>query len=139
MLHLYNTLTRSEEAFTPAQDNLVRMYACGPTVYAPVHVGNARPFVVFALLSALVIPRRWPQFPGRGLGWFIAATLADRDRLANYPFYPAALGELELRRDNREAAQTHFRAALQLARNGTERRFLERRLRSFLEAAGKTI
>jgi mono/diheme cytochrome c family protein len=32
-------------------------------------------FVVFALLSALVIPRRWPQYPGRGLGWFIAGTL----------------------------------------------------------------
>jgi mono/diheme cytochrome c family protein len=32
-------------------------------------------FVVFALVSALVVPRRWPQFPGQGLGWFIAATL----------------------------------------------------------------
>ena len=32
-------------------------------------------FVVFALLSALLIPRRWPQYPGRALGWFIAATL----------------------------------------------------------------
>jgi mono/diheme cytochrome c family protein len=31
--------------------------------------------VVFALLSALVIPRRWPQYPGRGLNWFIAGTL----------------------------------------------------------------
>ena len=32
-------------------------------------------FVAFALVSALVVPRRWPQFPGRRLGWFIAATL----------------------------------------------------------------
>ena len=32
-------------------------------------------FVVFALLSAFVIPRRWPQYPGRGLSWFIAGTL----------------------------------------------------------------
>jgi mono/diheme cytochrome c family protein len=32
-------------------------------------------FVVFALLSALVIPRRWPQYPGRGLSWFIVGTL----------------------------------------------------------------
>jgi mono/diheme cytochrome c family protein len=32
-------------------------------------------FVAFALLSALVVPRRWPQFPGQRLGWFIAATL----------------------------------------------------------------
>jgi mono/diheme cytochrome c family protein len=36
----------------------------------------AAAFVVFALLSSLVIPKRWPQFPGeRGLGWFIAATV----------------------------------------------------------------
>ena len=32
-------------------------------------------FVAFALVAALVVPRRWPQFPGRRLGWFIAATL----------------------------------------------------------------
>jgi mono/diheme cytochrome c family protein len=44
-------------------------------------------FVVFALLSALVIPRRWPQFPGRGLGWFIAATLV---------LFVATLGAVEV-------------------------------------------
>ncbi len=32
-------------------------------------------FIAFALVSALVVPRRWPQFPGQQLGWFIAATL----------------------------------------------------------------
>jgi len=56
--------------------------------------------------------------------------IADRDRLANYPFYPAALGELELRLGHFEAARKHFGAALGLARNGTEQRFLEKRLRS---------
>ena len=55
--------------------------------------------------------------------------IAGRDRLAGYPFYPAAMGELELRRGHREAAREHFRAALPLARNATERRFLERRMR----------
>src|SRR5262249_9635939 len=54
--------------------------------------------------------------------------IADRDRLSHYPFYPAALGELELRRGNREAARRHFRAAMDVARNGAERRFLEKRL-----------
>ena len=44
-------------------------------------------FVVFALLSALVIPRRWPQYPGRGLGWFIAATLV---------LFVATLGAVEV-------------------------------------------
>jgi RNA polymerase sigma-70 factor (ECF subfamily) len=64
--------------------------------------------------------------PERGLEELRA--IADRDRLERYPFYPAALGELERRRGNHEAAREHFRAALALARNPTERRFLEGRL-----------
>lgn len=44
-------------------------------------------FIVFALLSALVIPRRWPQYPGARLGWFIAATLV---------FFVATLGAVEV-------------------------------------------
>src|SRR4029077_15994341 len=42
---LYNTLTRREEEFAPSQDGLVRMYACGLTVYARGHIGNFRTFV----------------------------------------------------------------------------------------------
>ncbi len=55
--------------------------------------------------------------------------IADRDRLASYPFYPAALGELELRLGHREAALMHFQEAFGLARNRAERRFLDKRLR----------
>lgn len=44
-------------------------------------------FVVFALLSALVIPRRWPQFPGDHLGWFVVATLI---------LFVATLGAVEI-------------------------------------------
>ena len=44
-LRLYNTLTRQEEAFTPANGNTVRMYACGLTVYARGHIGNFRTFI----------------------------------------------------------------------------------------------
>ncbi|MEQ1760843.1 MAG: cysteine--tRNA ligase [Vicinamibacterales bacterium] len=42
MLRLYNTLTRLEEPFSPSQGNTVRMYLCGPTVYARAHIGNFR-------------------------------------------------------------------------------------------------
>ena len=45
MLRLYNTLTRQQEPFTPARGNVVRMYACGLTVYARGHIGNFRTFV----------------------------------------------------------------------------------------------
>ena len=50
MLRLYNTLTRQDEPFTPARDNVVRMYACGLTVYARGHIGNFRTFVCIDVL-----------------------------------------------------------------------------------------
>jgi cysteinyl-tRNA synthetase len=50
MMRLYNTLTRSEEAFGPAVDGTVRMYTCGLTVYARGHIGNFRTFVCVDVL-----------------------------------------------------------------------------------------
>src|SRR5687767_6391762 len=50
MIRLYNTLTRQEEPFAPQRDNTVRMYACGPTVYARAHIGNFRTFVCVDVL-----------------------------------------------------------------------------------------
>ena len=49
-MRLYNTLTRTEEEFAPSQDNLVRMYACGLTVYSRGHIGNFRTFVAVDVL-----------------------------------------------------------------------------------------
>ena len=49
-MRLYNTLTRQEEDFSPSRDNTVRMYACGPTVYARAHIGNFRTFVCVDVL-----------------------------------------------------------------------------------------
>ena len=54
--------------------------------------------------------------------------IQDADRLASYPFYWAALGELELRRKRCEPAEEHFRSALTLARNEAERHFFTQRL-----------
>ena len=53
-IRLYNTLTRKKEAFEPIDSNNVRVYACGPTVYDRIHVGNARPLVVFDVLVRLL-------------------------------------------------------------------------------------
>ena len=50
MLKLYNSLSRREEDFAPSQDRTVRMYACGPTVYARAHIGNFRYFVCVDVL-----------------------------------------------------------------------------------------
>src|ERR1044071_8327917 len=49
-MHLYNTLTRSEEPFAPSGGNTVRMYTCGLTVYARGHIGNFRSFVCVDVL-----------------------------------------------------------------------------------------
>lgn len=54
--------------------------------------------------------------------------IANPERLRSYPFYPAALGEFELRLGHLDAARQHYRAALVLARNDAERHFLEKRL-----------
>ncbi|QGP91888.1 Cysteine--tRNA ligase [Neomoorella glycerini] len=49
-IYLYNTLTGRKEEFTPAEPGRVRMYVCGPTTYNYIHLGNARPLVVFDAL-----------------------------------------------------------------------------------------
>ncbi len=46
-MKLYNTLTRKKEEFTPLVPGHVSMYVCGPTVYNFIHIGNARPMIVF--------------------------------------------------------------------------------------------
>ncbi len=50
-LRLYDTRTRAVRSFEPRERGRVGIYACGPTVYSRIHVGNARPFVVFSLLK----------------------------------------------------------------------------------------
>ena len=46
-MKIYNTLTRKKEVFTPIEEGKVKMYVCGPTVYNYIHIGNARPMIVF--------------------------------------------------------------------------------------------
>ena len=85
------------------------------------------PSPVVALNRAIAIARARRRRRGDSRSCTRSPT---RDRLSSYPFYPAAMGELELRRGNPERARTHFQAALGLARNEMERRFLEKRYRS---------
>lgn len=47
MIRIYNTLTKKKEDFIPLEEGKVRMYVCGPTVYNFIHIGNARPMIVF--------------------------------------------------------------------------------------------
>ena len=83
-----------------------------------------RPSPVVALNRAIAIAQC--EGPERGLEELRA--IKDHDRLSAYPFYSAAIGELELRSGRNDVARRHFEAALALARNPMERRFLERRV-----------
>jgi RNA polymerase sigma-70 factor (ECF subfamily) len=83
------------------------------------------PSPVVALNRAIALAER--DGAERGLEALLA--IADRERLAHYPFYEAALGEMQLRLGHHERAHAHFRAALSQARNTAERRFLEERVR----------
>jgi RNA polymerase sigma factor (sigma-70 family) len=82
------------------------------------------PSPVVALNRAIAVAQH--EGPKRGLEEIRA--IADSDRLSAYPFYFAALGELELRGGRHEIAGDHFRAALACARNPMERRFFEQRV-----------
>ena len=57
-MKLYNTLTRTKEEFVPLEEGKVKMYVCGPTVYNYIHIGNARPFIIFDTL------RRYLEYKG---------------------------------------------------------------------------
>jgi RNA polymerase sigma factor (sigma-70 family) len=83
-----------------------------------------RPTPIVALNRAIAVAQR--DGPERGLEEIGA--IEDRDRLAVYPFYSATLGELEFRCGRHTVAHKHFRAALALARNPMERRFLDQRI-----------
>ena len=50
-MKFYNTLTNQVEEFKPIEENKIKMYVCGPTVYNYIHIGNARPIVVFDILA----------------------------------------------------------------------------------------
>ena len=57
-MKVYNTLTRQKEEFIPREEGKVKMYVCGPTVYDYIHIGNARPYVVFDTV------RRYLEYKG---------------------------------------------------------------------------
>ncbi|MBW4827821.1 MAG: cysteine--tRNA ligase [Clostridiaceae bacterium] len=70
-MKLYNTLTRKKEEFKPIEDGKVTMYVCGPTVYNYMHVGNARPLVVFDTL------RRYFKYVGYEVKYLVNFTDID--------------------------------------------------------------
>ena len=89
-------------------------------------LARTAPSPVVSLNRAIAIAQR--DGPDRGLEEL--RLIQHRERLRRYPFYAAALGELELRRGNHRQARADFATALTLARNEAERAFLEQRLQA---------
>jgi len=85
---------------------------------------------VIALSRAVALAEH--EGPVRGLE--AIAAIEDRERLSRFPFYFAALGELELRSGRNPIAREHVTAAIALARNPDESRFLEQRVRACEES-----
>lgn len=75
-MKLYNTLTRQKEEFIPLEKNKVKMYVCGPTVYDFIHIGNARPYVVFDTV------RRYLEYKGYEVNYVQNFTDVD-DKIIN--------------------------------------------------------
>ena len=57
-MKIYNTLTKRKEEFVPLEEGKVKMYVCGPTVYNLIHIGNARPMIIFDTV------RRYLEYKG---------------------------------------------------------------------------
>ena len=70
-MKLFNTLTRRKEEFVPLEEGKVRMYVCGPTVYNYIHIGNARPMIVFDTV------RRYFEYKGYDVNYVSNFTDVD--------------------------------------------------------------
>ena len=75
-MKVYNTLTRTKEEFVPLEEGKVKMYVCGPTVYNYIHLGNARPFIIFDTL------RRYLEYRGYDVTYVQNFTDVD-DKIIN--------------------------------------------------------
>ena len=70
-MKLYNTLSKQKEEFVPLEERKVRMYVCGPTVYNFIHIGNARPMIVFDTV------RRYFEYKGYDVNYVSNFTDVD--------------------------------------------------------------
>ena len=70
-MKVYNTLAKTKEEFKPLEENKVKMYVCGPTVYNYIHIGNARPMIVFDTV------RRYFEYKGYDVNYVSNFTDVD--------------------------------------------------------------
>lgn len=77
-MKLYNTMSKTKEEFVPLEEGKVKMYVCGPTVYNFIHIGNARPMIVFDTV------RRYFEYKGYDVNFVSNFTDVD-DKIIKKP------------------------------------------------------
>ena len=88
-MKIYNTMSKKKEEFIPLEEGKVRMYVCGPTVYNFIHIGNARPMIVFDTV------RRYFEYKGYDVNYVSNFTDVDDKIIASgfvvagFTFMPA--------------------------------------------------
>ena len=75
-MKIFNTLTRTKEELVPLEPGKVKMYVCGPTVYNLIHIGNARPMIVFDTV------RRYFEYKGYQVDYVSNFTDVDADTIS---------------------------------------------------------
>lgn len=94
-LHVYNTLSRSKELFTPIDPALVRMYRCGPTVYKHMHIGHAKSYISFDVVRRYLMHVYGPEHV------LFVMNITDVGHLANDGDEGEDKMEVQARRENR--------------------------------------
>ena len=88
-MKVFNTLTRRKEEFVPLEPGKVKMYVCGPTVYNFIHIGNARPMIVFDTV------RRYFEYKGYDVNYVSNFTDVD-DKIIKKAIEEGGAGILQI-------------------------------------------
>ena len=93
-MKLYNTMSKTKEEFVPLEEGKVKMYVCGPTVYNFIHIGNARPMIVFDTV------RRYFEYKGYDVNFVSNFTDVD-DKIIKQACHQKSSGNRRNRRHDR--------------------------------------
>ena len=98
-MKIYNTLSRSKEEFVPLEEGKVKMYVCGPTVYNLIHIGNARPMIVFDTV------RRYLEYKGYDVNYVSNFTDVDEFIQVTPIEYKRVLAEEQMKKLQQKIAE----------------------------------
>ena len=99
-MKIYNTMSKRKEEFAPLEEGKVKMYVCGPTVYNLIHIGNARPMIVFDTV------RRYFEYKGYDVNFVSNFTDVD-DKIIKKAIEEGTTAEVISKRYIEECKKRH--------------------------------